>query len=199
MPIYWAIVIIALWIAVITMAVVFLGALKQVNLSIQSVDPAGTRRHSSHDHGPAVGSKIPTFSAIDSNGFVVSDSTICRGAGIILILHASCGPCQQIAEQLRMSDITALARLLTIITDNDEGTSLDLPEGPRVVWQSSDNISDALGVRGTPFAIAIDQAGVVRASGVPHSVTDLTSMAFAMSAEIQLQSGAATMDSAGAL
>jgi hypothetical protein len=90
---------------------------------------------------------------------------------LVLFLNSSCGACQRLGGELRTADRTATASgwaprdfELVLVTDaNGRDVYADLDADAMVV-QSGDELSRAWSVPGTPFAVAVDNDGVVRGS-----------------------------------
>jgi hypothetical protein len=182
MPLTWAIVIIVLWLAVICLAVIVLGVLRRVTPHLERMafrEPLRTA-----DQGPAVGSRLPSFAAGHKNGAGVSDARLNNRPGVLLFLSSHCGPCRQLAGDMRKSDLAELASYLTIVTDHDGPDDLGLPASLCIVTQSDDKVSDALGVRATPFAIAVDGDGIVCGKQVANTVTQLANLAASVTSAI---------------
>ena len=182
MPVTWAIVIIVLWVAVICLAVVVLGVIRQVipyleRIAAGQAEPAGPLVS-----GPPVGEPLPRFTGRDGDGNIVTAADLRGRPGMLVFLHSSCAPCRILAGELAAADLGELADGLTVVTDPGGTQELALPAGLRVVLQTGDEISAALGVRVTPFAIAFDEQGTVRAKRAVNALEQLTTLRRAASA-----------------
>jgi methylamine dehydrogenase accessory protein MauD len=173
MPIGWAITIVALWLAVIGLAVVMLGVLRQL---APALEHAGSQGISAAD-GPDVGSEIPRFAARTADGQVIEETQLRGQPTLLLFLSAGCGPCEALAQEMSETDLGALADEVIVVTAEEGLAELSLPAGLRIVAELAGEVSDALKVSGTPFAIAVDPAGIVRAKRVPNTVKQLRSIA----------------------
>jgi methylamine dehydrogenase accessory protein MauD len=183
MPVAWAIVIIVLWVAVICLAVVVLGVTRQVTpylerIAAERAQPAGPMMS-----GPSVGEPLPQFTGRDGDGNVITAADLRGRPSLLVFLHSSCGSCRNLAGELAAADLGELAHRLTVVTDVAGTQELALPAGLRVVLQADDEISDALGVRVTPFAIAFDEQGTVQAKRAVNALDQLTALSRAASAD----------------
>jgi methylamine dehydrogenase accessory protein MauD len=175
MPTGWAVAIVVLWVAVIALAVVMLGILRQITPVLERA-AAHSQGMEPGIHGPPVGDPVPHFSARDTAGELVDDQTLRGQPALLLFLSIGCGPCEQLAAEIRQADLGALARQLIIVTPPDGPRILGIPVGLRVVTESSDEMTGPLAVNGLPFAVAIDSTGIVKKTQVPNTVEHLEHM-----------------------
>src|SRR5271155_5086470 len=109
MPIGWAIVIIALWLAVIALTVVVLGVLRQVMPYLERAGAQSAMPMPMPAQGPAVGSRLPGFAARDNHGDVVNAAQLRGKPSVLLFLSSGCSPCIALAEELGHADQGELA------------------------------------------------------------------------------------------
>jgi methylamine dehydrogenase accessory protein MauD len=175
MPTGWAVAIVALWVAVIALAVVMLGILRQITPVLErAATPSDAMGPG--NQGPPVGNPVPHFSARDTAGELVDDQSLRGQPALLVFLSVGCAPCEQLAAEIRRTDLGPLARQLIIITRPDGPRILGIPAGLRVVTESSDEMTGPLAVIGLPFAIAIDSTGIVKGAQVPNAVEHLEHM-----------------------
>jgi hypothetical protein len=129
------------------------------------------------NEGPPVGEPIPHFSARDTAGEVVDELSLRGQPALLVFLSVGCGPCEELAAEIRQADLGPLARQLIIVTRPDGPRVLGIPEGLRVVTETSDELTGPLAVMGLPFAIAVDASGIVKGARVPNTVEHLDDMA----------------------
>lgn len=179
MPLGWQIAIVVLWVALIAMAVIMLGVLRQVTAALEQAQAGG------HDHlhpappgqGPAVGEQVPQFASVDTTGLPV-DGELLRGQPVLLVfMHLGCAPCEDLAREMSRSDMTRLAGQLIVVTDPGGARELPIPAGIRVVAETEEEITGPLQITGWPFAVVIDPAGLVQATSVPNTVAQLNDLA----------------------
>jgi methylamine dehydrogenase accessory protein MauD len=175
MPVGWAIAIVALWVAVIGLAVVILGVLRQVTPALEQA--GGVIGFNPSAQGPAIGSELPSFAARTADGEVIDDLQLRGKPTLLLFLSPGCGPCQGLAEEMSRKDIGELADEILVVTAEEGLTELGLPASVQVVAELSREVSDAVEIASTPFVLAVDPAGVVRAKRIPNTVKDLRSIA----------------------
>lgn len=175
MPIGWAIVTIALWLAVICLAVVVLGVLRQLS-TIAERTAADQQIQQPKPMGPAQGTVVPKFAVRATNGEMFTDDHLRDHPSVLLFMSSHCGPCQKLAGEMRDADLTEIGDYLTVVTDEEGAAALGLPVTVRTVEESTNGIAKALEVKGRPFAVAIDENGVVRGSNVPSTVANLSTL-----------------------
>jgi hypothetical protein len=175
MPAGWAVAIVVLGVAIVVLAVVLLGILRQITPVLERA-AAHQDGMGPGNQGPPVGDPIPHFSARDTAGELVDDQSLRGQPSLLLFLSVGCGPCEQLAAEIRRSDLGALAQQLIIITRPDGPRVLGIPAGLRVVTEA-DEVTGPLAVIGLPFAIAVDSDGIVKGAQVPNTVEHLDQMA----------------------
>lgn len=175
MPIGWEITVVILCMAVVALAIVVLGLMRQVTPALErAVATAGGS--ASLGMGPAVGSPLPHFAAAGADGMVTGAQL--RGRSVVLLfLSRGCGPCEILAQEMSSAGLGHLARQLVIVTGPGDPQALRIPAGLSILTEQDRQVSDALSVSGTPFAIAVDPDGIVKAASVPNTVGQLEDVA----------------------
>lgn len=179
MPIGWAIAILTLWLAVAIMIVIVLGVLRQVTSALERLSP----EHSYSYHGALPGESlmggepVPHFASVDTAGLPVNDQGLRGRPALLLFVHQGCAPCEDLVREMHRSDLSRLAGQLVIVTDSRGSRDLGIPAGLRTVAEAASEISGPLTITGWPFAVALDPAGLVRATGVPNTVAQLEDLA----------------------
>jgi thiol-disulfide isomerase/thioredoxin len=176
MPVGWAIAVVVLWVAVAALAVVVLGLSRQITPVLERV-AAHQGGLGLGNQGPPVGDPVPHFAARDTAGELVDDQNLRGHPVLLLFLSTGCGPCEELAGEIRRADLGTLATQLIIVTRPDGPTVLGIPAGLRVVTESQNEVSDPLAVIGLPFAIAIDSNGIVKAAQMLNTIAHLDQMA----------------------
>lgn len=178
MPIGWEITVVALCVAVVALAMVVLGLLRQVTPVLERAANAAVGP--GRALGPEVGAPLPHFVADGADG-VVSDAQFRGRSAVLLFLAPGCAPCQVLAGEMRGRDLSYLADQVVIVTGPDGPQQLGIPADVRVLIEHDRQVSDPLSVDGTPFAIAVGPDGIVKAASVPNSIDQLHGIAAALS------------------
>lgn len=171
MPIGWEVTVVILCVAVIALAVIVLGLLRQVTPALARAagpDPLAM--------GPAKGKPLPHFAAAGADGIMITDAQLRGRPAVLLFLSQGCGPCEVLAQEMRGTDLGRLAGRLIVVTGSGSD-ALGIPAGLTILTEQDKQVSDALSVSGTPFAIAVDPDGIVRATGIPNTVGQLEELA----------------------
>lgn len=161
----WIALFIALWLVVLLLVVLVLGLVRKV--AALEADLNRGEREPSYLGGPPLGLRAPS---VTGHRELASLPDTERGR-VVLFLSSSCGACQRLAGELRNLDRTMNTSgwtprdvELVLVTDaNGRDAYADIDVDAMVV-QSGGELSRAWSVPGTPFAIAVDSDGVVRAS-----------------------------------
>lgn len=179
MPLGWQIAVVVLWLALIAMAVVVLGVLRQVTTALEQAQSGGHGHHPAPPgQGPPLGEQVPHFAAVDTAGLPVDDELVRGHPALLLFMHLGCAPCEELAREMGRSDMSRLAGQLIVVTDPGGARDLPIPAGIRVVAETGEEqITGPLQITGWPFAVVIDPAGLVQATSVPNTVAQLEDLA----------------------
>src|SRR5262249_56274968 len=90
---------------------------------------------------------------------------------------AGCRPCQLIASQLAAEGTGDLTGRLLVVTAEGEPAALGLPPDVPTLIEDNHEVSEALTLLGTPFAIAVDAEGTVPPMTLPHTPPPLAPLA----------------------
>jgi hypothetical protein len=173
MPVGWAIVIVVQWLAIISLTVVVLGVLRQVTPHLEQAGERPLLRI--QRQGPAVGSKLPALTGSGRNGDIITTALLRGRRNVLLFLSRGCTPCLRLARELSASDpAVELTDSLIVVADRADVSTLELPAWVRVLTVPDTECSEVLGVRGRPFAIAVDAGGVVKGKEMVNTVRQLT-------------------------
>jgi hypothetical protein len=175
MPIGWAVTVVVLCVAVVVLAVIIIGLFRQVTPVLEQAAAVIRAGSAIESQGPRVGHKIPDFTANGPDGVITAEQLRGRPS-VLLFLSVGCGPCEQLAAQLRDADPGDLTGQLVVVTGPDGPHELRLPAGLRILTEQNREISDPLSVIGTPFAIALDREGVITAARVTNTLEQLSGM-----------------------
>jgi hypothetical protein len=179
----WIALIVALWLMVIALAVLVLGLINRVGrLERAASTQAGLADPEvrAPARGPQLGMRLPVVSGHER---LVTPSASAKR--LILFLSSSCGPCKRLAADLKAAvgigdgeDAATPAGVELVVVTDRAGVELfgDLAAS-ELVAQSEGELSSAWNVPGTPFAIALDDHDVVRASGFASKLTHLNDLA----------------------
>jgi len=168
--------VVVLGVAVIVLMVVVLGLMRQVTPLLERISTGENIGRRLQVQGPAVGQPLPDFTALGPDGEMKSSELRGRPA-VLLFLSAGCGPCQRLAAEMGRRDLDELASQLYVVTDQDGQRVLGLPSHVTVLAERGKEISDRLSVIGTPFAVAIDPGGVVLATRMPNTMSQIGELA----------------------
>jgi hypothetical protein len=179
MPWPWIVIVAALWCVVLYLILVVAGLSRRLaDLHVDApsiVHPASALEAIAA--GPPIGSPLPEF----PNHPELGRASVGEAGRVMLFVSSTCGPCLRLAEQLKRPDVIAARRELTqmdlvVITDENGREQFESFATGGVVVQHAGEVSAALGIRVTPFAIAVDREGVV-ALGLPGSAADIADLA----------------------
>ena len=181
MPSSWVALIVVLWAVVIMLAVLVLGLLRRIqhlqplSLPVAAPRPAFTEPRLA---GPTLGQLAPVVAGYKD---LVPNPTD-DSARVVVFLNSTCGVCVKITEELRSKSAYVDAPTyfddveLVLVTGAIWAESLaDL--APLVVGQIDGQLSERWQIPGTPYAVAIDNDGTVRAASFVKEFADLCEIA----------------------
>jgi hypothetical protein len=174
MPVGWAIVIVFQWLAIVALAAVVLGVLRQVTPHLERAGEPPVAR--AQNQGPAVGSTLLPFTCRESNGEIFTAAQILGSPAVLLFLSGTCAPCVNLADEIGASGIAELADSLIVVTGPEDRGGLRLPDRLRVLLMPHAEVAQVFSVRGRPFAIAVDPDGVVKDKRGVNTVAQLTEL-----------------------
>ena len=167
----WIALMVALWLVVVFLAVILLGLIRRVN----DLEDAARRAALPRVPRLVTGRQLP-----DSENLTVAEW---RGRKLLLLfLSSGCGSCQRLADELRAAkcdeEPSPLGELrLVLITDPGGATRFAGLGASDIVTQTSSELTRAWGIPGTPYAVALDEDGVVGAIGFAGTRTALRKIA----------------------
>lgn len=176
MPAAWIVLVVALWLIVVMVAVIVLGLIRRVNQLEVASTP--TRKGSAPEARLVPGDQLPAVPGFDD----LAPAEWRGRKRIVLFLSSTCGPCRQLAAELRDSSRGGDSPLssgveLILVTDPDGRTSFaDLGASATFV-QSRSRLSAAWGIPGTPFALAVDGSGTITGAGFVRTRSGLIEVA----------------------
>jgi hypothetical protein len=184
MPIGWEILIISLCVCVGALTIVVLGMLRQMAPNIKRISAMNFAR--ANEEGPSIGIKIPDFTALDGNGRPKSGFDLIDPPSVLLFTQAQCGPCEALLNAFGESVPSSLEGLITVVTNEAGKGSLGVLTSSPLIIESSREVQEAFNVRAVPYAIAIDDAGQVRAKAAINTLDQLKQLA-----DLLVQNGSA--------
>jgi hypothetical protein len=184
---------IAAWVATVCLSIVtaalLLGLLRRLTSLLQSVE--GQLRSGAALGGVPVGMKVPTFDMQDGSGSIRRSSDVLVGPAVLLFVSHDCSPCVELLRDLEgHAEGPGRAQLLVIGQRDAHLTRTSLPRDAF----ADVNAFARLNVVVTPFAMAIDSAGVVAARTVPNTLESLRQLELAIREEvIHVEGGAGSL------
>ena len=171
---------ILLWIAVLALGAIVFGMVRQVGILHERVAPMGAMMN---DHGPEVGEMAPDMkvAGIDGDLIRVGGASADRKGRLLLFVSPSCPICKKL---LPIAKSFASGEKLGVVLVGDG----DVAEQRQMIAQhklegipyvNSPQVGMTFQVGKLPYAILIDEDGVIRAKGLVNSREHLESLAIA--------------------
>jgi methylamine dehydrogenase accessory protein MauD len=171
---------ILLWIAVLALGAIVFGMVRQVGILHERVAPMGAMMN---DHGPEVGEMAPDMkvAGIDGDLIRIGGASADRKGRLLLFVSPSCPICKKL---LPIAKSFASGEKLGVVLVGDG----DVAEQRQMIVQhklegipyvNSPQVGMTFQVGKLPYAILIDEDGVIRAKGLVNSREHLESLAIA--------------------
>ena len=168
---WWAASYVVLWGVVVMLCLVVVALARQIGTLHLRLGPRGALEID--EEGPALGAAPPPFQTTDIDGAPVTIG----GPGeaqLLLFVSPGCGVCKQVLPSVGV--VAATAHMTPyVLTDAGglpaDGVLASRPATARVV--PATDIAPAYAVPGTPFVVALDDQGVVRAKGLVNNLEQM--------------------------
>lgn len=167
---WWAASYVLLWLLVLALCAVVVALARQIGMLHLRLGPRGALEID--DEGPALGETPPAAFARDADGDV--SLAVPGQRRLVLFVSPGCTLCRQLLPGLgpvaSAAGYTAYA-----VSDLDLGETRRAFAGahPDTRVLSGPEVAPAWNVPGTPFAVVVDESGVVRAKGTPNNLEQL--------------------------
>jgi methylamine dehydrogenase accessory protein MauD len=164
---------IMLWLTVLLLGFLLLGALRAVDQlrwrleQLEATTPSRMGRS-----GLRVGKKAPDFTLPSATGGDVSLQNYAGRKLFLVFTQAGCGPCQQIVPDLNRLHDSGKVEVLAINKGETEATRKWVAEAQvrfPVAMQPAFTVSKRYEVFATPFAFLIDEQGLIASRGIVNS------------------------------
>jgi len=188
MPAAWIVLVVVLWLVIVLLVVLVLGLMRRV----EHLEGQGPRRilaeRTTDVLAPrlTLGSRPPAVAGYDS----VTGGDVGASSRLFLFLSSSCDGCNRLAEEIRSEQHESASPRgwlgeagLVLITDAD-GALAFVDLASELVVQTDEAVSRGWGIPGTPYAVVVSDAGVIRASGFASRLVDLSTLVGRVSTEI---------------
>jgi methylamine dehydrogenase accessory protein MauD len=172
---------VGLWLLVMVMLLGFLALARQVGLLNRRVPPYGAR---AANPGPDIGDRAPLVETQDLDGrpVVVGD-----GGGkrmLVVFLSGGCETCADLVPAIRSLARSERNSTATVVVSFDtEGATREFVARHKLdgipVVVSGGKVGDAYEISGTPYAVLVDEQGVVRSKGMVNHLEHLESLVVA--------------------
>lgn len=182
MTIPWMVAFAVLASAVVLTLIVVLGVLRRAVAALEAPIAHQNIEDTSNQvvklyGGLEPGARVGPFTALDSQGTVVSSELLLRKPHVFVFLAAGCPPCEQLVDDLAASPQLAREASIVLVTRDSADAVGGLPPEIPLLRQTDDSMTSAFQARTFPQAFAVDQRGIVRAVAIANDTLDLVELA----------------------
>ena len=169
-----------LWVVVLALGAVVFGMIRQIGILHERVAPMGAL---TNDHGPDVGEMAPDMkvAGIDGELIRVGGAAANQKSRLLLFVSPTCPICKKLLPIAK--SFAAGERLdVILVGDGDANEQRDMIAKHAlqgIPYINSPQVGMTFQVGKLPYAILIDEDGVIRAKGLVNSREHLESLAIA--------------------
>ena len=166
---WWAASYVVLWLLVVVLCLVVIALARQIGTLHLRLGPRGALEVD--DEGPPLGEAPPLMDAADTEGRPVAVGGPGTGQ-LLLFVSPGCRVCAEVLPGLTAAARAGELAPLVIMGDvvGDSGDDLERYGAPVV---RSAEVMSGYDLPGTPYAVVLDEGGVVRAKGTVNNLEQL--------------------------
>ena len=158
---WWAASFVGLWLLVLALVVIVFALARQIGVLHMRLGPRGALELDSE--GPPLGESLPAIEANDLDGRAI-DLTAPGSERFLLFVSPDCPVCRDVVPSV---PVVARAGLETIVVSSGDGAAYR--QGAAAVVEG-EHVMHSFGVPGTPYAVILDEFGIVRAKGTVNNL-----------------------------
>src|SRR5580658_4095500 len=170
---------IALWVLLLVMAGLQLALLRQIGVIHERIAPMGAL---TLDHGPREGEASPIFDLLDlgKRRITIGGENAGGKSSLVFFLSPSCPVCKKMLPILKSAARTESRWLEIVLASDGEPSDAERFVSAQGLGEFPYILSQELGMRyrvgKLPYAVLIDETGVVRAKGLINTREHLESL-----------------------
>ena len=170
---------IALWVLLLVMAGLQLALLRQIGVIHERIAPMGAL---TLDHGPREGEASPIFDLVDldKRRVTIGGENAGGKSSLVFFLSPSCPVCKKMLPILKSAARTESRWLEIVLASDGEPSEAERFVSVQGLGEFPYILSQELGMRyrvgKLPYAVLIDETGVVRAKGLINTREHLESL-----------------------
>jgi methylamine dehydrogenase accessory protein MauD len=165
---------ILLWLLVLTLGVALVVALRQLGILSLRLGPQGALNI---DSGPEVGSVAPEFEEPDLGGYRLQSPWRGSRRSLFVFVSPTCSACPQVLPSIKAVRRAEGKKTAIVVVSNgasDRNAEYQqLAGAPLVV---SEELSAKFAITATPYAVAVDEQGIVRAKGIVNQMEHIEAL-----------------------
>jgi methylamine dehydrogenase accessory protein MauD len=166
-----------LWLVVVALLVVVFALARQIGVLYERVSPMGALMM---DTGPKVGDSAPVFALTDLDGRPVNVGAPSPRSTLLFFVSPTCPVCKKLLPVVKSAAVSERRWLSIVLASDGEADDhrrfvqrAELGAFPYVLSQP---LGIAFHVSKLPYAVLLDEHGVVRAKGLVNSREQLESL-----------------------
>jgi hypothetical protein len=173
----WIIAFATLWLLVIVLGLVVLGALRRLDFwfseAQKALDAATAQLRSD---GLQSGEIVGAFSATTVDGAPFARDDLLEEPSIVLFVSSDCAACALLLSGLERGDRPESSERFVVVTDNNADAERVSTAGAKVVIQQAASVAQAFKSHRTPHLFVLDGNGHVVANGSPNTWEDMADL-----------------------
>lgn len=161
-----------LWVLLLLTAFLLLGVLRSLatlGLRVEQLEAASAA--AGGEEGPDVGSEAPGFALEDTAGRTVALRDLAGRKALVVFTSPACPPCRSLVPDLNVvHDRAELPVVAVSAGDPHSNREWAVAVGARFPVLNGDHTAHHYRAYGTPYAVVVDERGVVAAKGVINNI-----------------------------
>ena len=166
-----------LWVLVIVLAIMVFALARQVGILFERVAPMGALMT---DSGPKVGEAVRRFDLTALDGAQVAIGAAQGRAKLVFFLSPTCPVCKKLLPIVKSISVAERAWLDVVLASDGDATEHRAFVADRALGEFPYVLSSDLGlafrVSRLPYAVLLDEAGIVKAKGLVNNREQLESL-----------------------
>lgn len=173
----WIIAFAALWLLVIVLGLVVLGAFRRLEFwfseAQKALDAATAQLRSD---GLQTGEIVGAFSATTIDGARFGRADLLEEPSIVLFISSDCAACELLLSGLERGVLPDSSERFVVVTDNHADAERVTSASATVVIQQAASVAQAFKSHRTPHVFVLDANGHVVANGSPNTWEDMADL-----------------------
>jgi methylamine dehydrogenase accessory protein MauD len=163
-----------LWFVVLTFGIALVVALRQLGILSLRLGPQGAL---DIDSGPKVGSVAPEFEEPDLSGYRLRSPWKDAQRSLFVFVSPTCSACPQVLPSVKaVRRAEGKKTAIVIVSNRPSDKNADYQQIAGAPLMVSEELSTKFAITATPYAVVVDEQGIVRAKGIVNQIEHIEAL-----------------------